>query len=221
MYIDYKKQNNQEIDIEIKEIYNQMSKNEQWIVDNKIDDILNFEDWQNELYLLNCPIGHEWEYRYHYSEGGVLQLFSQCTTCGKKGQNSTLKHSTIDNFKEKVITGKINIFNVDLNNKYKSTWEEYRALSNIKTLKYTKIHNDKQTNSKQEWFKEHNEYLQTDQWKAIRLKVLKRDNFLCQGCLEAPATEVHHLSYAHWKNELMFELLSVCSNCHHNRIHIK
>lgn len=26
-------------------------------------------------------------------------------------------------------------------------------------------------------------------------------------------------SYNDWKNELMFELISVCYNCHHNKIH--
>ena len=93
----------------------------------------------------------------------------------------------------------------------------YEKFSKFNKLTWSK----KQTNSKQEWFKQHNEYLQTDQWKAIRLKVLKRDNNLCQCCLEAPATEVHHLSYVHWKDEWMHELMSVCYNCHHNKIHNK
>ena len=200
---------------ERKEIYNQMSKNEQFIVDNFIDDDLNYERWSHELDLLNCYGEHEFEYRYHYSESGVLQLFTQCTECGKRGQSGgTLKHSTIENFKEKVKLGEIPKYDIKLLNEKSATYEKF---SKFNKLTWSK----KQTNSKQEWFKQHNEYLQTDQWKAIRLKVLKRDNNLCQGCLEATATEVHHLTYAHWKNELMFELLSVCYDCHHNKIHKK
>jgi 5-methylcytosine-specific restriction endonuclease McrA len=69
------------------------------------------------------------------------------------------------------------------------------------------------------WKIEHEEYLHSDKWKAIRLKVLKRDNHLCQVCLDYPATEVHHLNYINWKNELMTDLLSVCRDCHKNRMH--
>jgi len=200
---------------ERKEIYDQMSKNEQWLVDNELYSNLNYEDWSNELYLLNCPFGHEWEYSYHYSEGGVLQLFNQCTECGKKrDKGGSLKHSTIDNFKEKVIRGEIKKYDEDLFNKYDPSYTNYNKFCSI-------LFYEQRNANRKEWFKEHNEYLQTDQWKAIRLKVLKRDNFLCQACLDAPATEVHHLTYNHWRFELMFELLSVCSNCHHNRIHTK
>jgi 5-methylcytosine-specific restriction endonuclease McrA len=200
---------------ERKEIYDQMSKNEQFIVDNFFDDDLNYERWSNELDLLNCYGEHEFEYRYHYSENKVLQLFTQCTECGKRGEaGGSLKHSNVENFKEKVKLGQIPKYDIELLNKKSATYEKFSKFNKL-------IWSKKQSNSKQEWFKQHNEYLQTDQWKAIRLKVLKRDNFLCQACLDAPATEVHHLTYNHWKFELMFELLSVCSNCHHNRIHIK
>lgn len=61
-------------------------------------------------------------------------------------------------------------------------------------------------------------YLSTDAWRMIRAKVLKRDNNLCQGCLENPATQVHHLTYEHVFNEFMHELISVCKSCH-DRIH--
>jgi hypothetical protein len=109
-----------------------MSKNEQWLVDNELDANLNYEDWSNELYLLNCPIGHEWEYRYHYSDGGVLQLFNQCTSCGKKAdKGGSLKHSTIDNFKEKVIRGEIKKYDEDLFNKYDPSYTNYNKFCSI------------------------------------------------------------------------------------------
>lgn len=68
--------------------------------------------------------------------------------------------------------------------------------------------------------KEHQQYLKTPQWKDMRLKVLKRDDYTCQGCLENPATEVHHITYDNWKNEFMFELMSLCRECH-SRFHKK
>ena len=218
MYLQYNKQNNEEIDIEINEIYNQMSKNEQWIVDNFIDSDLDLDHWNSEYDWINCGGDHEWEYTYHYSDGGRLQLFTQCTQCGKKRNNSFLKHSTIDNFKEKVARGEIKKFDVNLFNKY-DPWTKYRSFTTIKSLKNTKKYNDEQQNNKIERKKRYADYLQSDKWKAIRLKVLKRDNNLCQACLESPATDVHHITYANLGDELMFELLSVCRDCHFNRIH--
>lgn len=64
------------------------------------------------------------------------------------------------------------------------------------------------------WLKEHTIYLASDEWKWRRQMVLERDNYLCQGCLTNRATQVHHLTYKHWRNELLFELVSVCDGCH-------
>jgi len=203
------------------DVYYSMTKEQKKIFNDNPGD-LHYQNWSDKLDEINCPTSHEFEYRYHYSEGGILQLFNQCTSCGKRAdKGGSLKHSTIDNFKEKVIRGEINKFDDDLYKNKSSVYENYNKYLGLKYYKKQQEREEEREHDKTEWFKKHNEYLLTDQWKAIRLKVLKRDNFLCQGCLEAPATEVHHLDYAHWKNELMFELLSVCSNCHHNRIHIK
>jgi len=203
------------------DVYYSMTKEQKKIFNDNPGD-LHYQNWSDKLDEINCPTSHEFEYRYHYSEGGILQLFNQCTSCGKRAdKGGSLKHSTIDNFKEKVIRGEINKFDDDLYKNKSSVYENYNKYLGLKYYKKQQEREEEREHDKTEWFKQHNEYLQTDQWKAIRLKVLKRDNFLCQGCLEAPATEVHHLDYAHWRNELMFELLSVCSNCHHNRIHIK
>jgi len=203
------------------DVYYSMTKEQKKIFNDNPGD-LHYQNWSDKLDEINCPTSHEFEYRYHYSEGGILQLFNQCTSCGKRAdKGGSLKHSTIDNFKEKVIRGEINKFDDDLYKNKSSVYENYNKYLGLKYYKKQQEREEEREHDKTEWFKKHNEYLLTDQWKAIRLKVLKRDNFLCQGCLEAPATEVHHLSYNHWRFELMFELLSVCSNCHHNRIHIK
>ncbi|WP_124558728.1 HNH endonuclease [Pedobacter sp. KBW01] len=68
----------------------------------------------------------------------------------------------------------------------------------------------------EEYNSKYNEYLKTPEWKVKRDKVLKRDNYICQGCLENKATQVHHITYQNIYNEPLFDLVSVCDACHHN-----
>lgn len=65
---------------------------------------------------------------------------------------------------------------------------------------------------KVEWYR--NVYLNSSAWKQLREKALKRDGHVCQGCLENIATEVHHLTYDNVGDELLFQLISVCRDCH-------
>ena len=57
-------------------------------------------------------------------------------------------------------------------------------------------------------------YMNSPKWKKLRTLILQRDRNLCRGCLLQPATEVHHLTYEHVYNELAFELISLCDDCH-------
>ena len=68
------------------------------------------------------------------------------------------------------------------------------------------------------WRQKYEAYLQTDVWRAKRARVLARDRGVCQCCFDLPATQVHHLTYAYLGDELLFELISVCNDCH-ERIH--
>lgn len=62
--------------------------------------------------------------------------------------------------------------------------------------------------------KDHHDYLKSEKWNNKRLKVLKRANFKCEGCMEAKATEVHHLTYDNLKDELLFQLVAICRHGH-------
>jgi 5-methylcytosine-specific restriction endonuclease McrA len=62
------------------------------------------------------------------------------------------------------------------------------------------------------------EYLQSTAWKEKRRLIMQRCRGYCEGCGSAPATQVHHLTYKHVGNELLFELVAVCDPCH-DRIH--
>ena len=57
-------------------------------------------------------------------------------------------------------------------------------------------------------------YLQSRAWQIKRQQVLKRDNYVCQACLNVKATEVHHKTYLHLGDEPLFDLVSVCGTCH-------
>jgi 5-methylcytosine-specific restriction endonuclease McrA len=65
-----------------------------------------------------------------------------------------------------------------------------------------------------EWKAWYSAYLLTTAWRLKRQAVMKRANNWCEGCAGKPATEVHHLTYKHVGNELLFELVAVCDDCH-------
>ena len=68
-----------------------------------------------------------------------------------------------------------------------------------------------------EWLAEHDRYLASTAWSARRSAVLQRDKYQCQAQLDRcthKASQVHHLSYRHWRNEPLFDLMSVCWVCH-------
>lgn len=61
---------------------------------------------------------------------------------------------------------------------------------------------------------EYAEYLMSQAWRDKRQKVMDRAGGICEGCRNAKATQVHHLTYAHIFDELLFELVAVCDDCH-------
>lgn len=69
------------------------------------------------------------------------------------------------------------------------------------------------------WWSGYGDYLVSPLWAIKRDKVLKRCLGICEGCRERPASEVHHLTYAHVGHrcetgEFLFELVGVCGDCH-------
>lgn len=60
----------------------------------------------------------------------------------------------------------------------------------------------------------YHEYLRSESWRQKRVLVLRRANYVCEGCLKEPAAQVHHLNYDHVFDELLFDLVAICDNCH-------
>ena len=77
-------------------------------------------------------------------------------------------------------------------------------------------HSEKLLNGLTQWQREANEYYRSPKWKDRRGKVLRRDGYVCQACQQNAASEVHHLTYSHWRNEPLFDLVAVCHSCHEN-----
>jgi hypothetical protein len=57
-------------------------------------------------------------------------------------------------------------------------------------------------------------YIQSPAWLLLRLKVLKRDKYICQACFVKTASEAHHVTYIRLFHELLDDLVSVCPRCH-------
>lgn len=67
--------------------------------------------------------------------------------------------------------------------------------------------------------KKHLEYLQSKEWAIIREKVLERDDYTCVLCGATDCQlDVHHKTYKRHGNEKLFDLITLCENCH-NEIH--
>jgi 5-methylcytosine-specific restriction endonuclease McrA len=58
------------------------------------------------------------------------------------------------------------------------------------------------------------DYLNSTQWKLLRIEALKRARGLCEHC-GAPANAVHHIKYPKtFKDDNINNLVSVCDRCH-------
>jgi hypothetical protein len=59
------------------------------------------------------------------------------------------------------------------------------------------------------------EYLRSDEWKKKRLERLKIDNFTCQSCgNKSGRLDVHHTTYDTLYNESIYDIITLCNQCH-------
>src|SRR5262249_50051141 len=135
-------------------------------------------------------------------ESGRLELRHQCADCGRLlAQQLPHRHATPST--PAVDLAALKKW-VDADRQYwRDHWRD-RA----------RFYEERREEEPREWFKEHEEYLRTPAWRAKRNAVIARERGLCQGCRLRPAVHVHHVTYANWKNELLWELVAVCLDCH-------
>ena len=59
------------------------------------------------------------------------------------------------------------------------------------------------------------EWLRTSpEWADVRVRVLKRSGYICESCLNARATDAHHVTYADGLLPPAWEMRAVCRKCH-------
>jgi len=138
--------------------------------------------------------------RKNIRSNNSVAFTKQCLDCGKNwGGVKKIRVSEKD--KKNAVE-----FDEELQIKY---WNDRRD-------EFKKLKAEEREHSKKHWFEWYEKYLNSEEWKKKRSLVLQRDSDQCQGCLLDVATEVHHLSYKNVGHELLFELVSLCSDCHHS-----
>ena len=129
--------------------------------------------------------------RYRVGDDKVRRVFWQCVLCGSLKQAPKSAEN---------IGGDTPPVDVELSNRY---WKSRSS-----------VYEEKQAAKKAEWWEKYHAYILSPEWGVKRAAVMARDKGICQGCLEKPAAQVHHLSYANLGNELLFELVALCKDCH-------
>lgn len=126
----------------------------------------------------------------------------QCTTCGASIGNSVKK---VDGLPP---------WDVALAEVYRAQRDTERTAIQQKylLLKQDEDRNNAQTAEQRR--REYEAYRRTSRWQMKRSKVIRRANGVCEGCMDAPATLVHHLEYSNIGDELLFQLVALCKTCH-------
>jgi len=130
------------------------------------------------------------------------QIKMQCLTCGRSVGNA---------FRHASIAPEVLATMQEFDYEFRDLMEERRAEIFQQRIAVRQAEQEQSLNSRK---MEYDAYLLTSKWKTLRAKVIDRENGLCQGCREKRIQEVHHLTYANFGDELLFQLAGLCSDCH-------
>lgn len=126
---------------------------------------------------------------------GRIQYKQQCTTCGYAMTGAIAKT-------------KVNLPVPEWDEGLRKRWASIKYADHALRVK------DRQAKEYAEFDAERRAHMQSPYWFKIRQKVLQRDGYRCQGCLEKEASVVHHKTYDRLGNELLIDLVSLCDPCH-------
>jgi len=162
------------------------------------------EQYNAELaqhYGINCSHS-DTEVRAKTIKGGGIQCKEQCKICGAPVGNPKKKQEGLPKWDE------------DLPARYKAARDQQLA---DMQRKYTQLSAEEDANlleESQDLQAQYSAYRRTPAWQSKRARVLRRTGGVCEGCLQAQATEIHHLTYANIGDELLFQLVALCRACH-------
>lgn len=124
---------------------------------------------------------------------GATQIVRQCTTCGR-ATTSPFPRSAVGDM------DRIPLFDESLIERWsKSRAAEFARVAAAKRGSFF------------DWY---DGYLKSEEWRARREKVMQRCDGVCEGCGNAKAVQVHHLTYERVGREMLFDLVGICAQCH-------
>lgn len=93
--------------------------------------------------------------------------------------------------------------------------------NNLKELKekFAPRWDDVAIGLKQVYKQQYQSYLRSPEWQIKRDSVLSRDDHKCRICGSTKDLHVHHLTYDRVYDESLYDLVTVCKECH-KLIHI-
>ncbi|MFM9914003.1 MAG: hypothetical protein ACKVN9_10765 [Methylophilaceae bacterium] len=135
------------------------------------------------------------ELRLRLIKGGRLAYYRQCIRCGYAGQAVS----------SRIALGEtIGVVIPNFDNDAELSWRK------AKSEDYS--HASYEVNQERRLIYE--DYLLSNQWKAIKALVFKRANDMCEICELNDAVDVHHETYENVFAEKLEDLKAVCRFCH-------
>lgn len=126
-----------------------------------------------------------------------IQYRPQCLSCGR-GIGNAIPHAQVEVFVE---------WDQELADKWQAKLEAHLS-----------ARRDSLQSDSDDFQRRRVAHMASAAWSKTRARTLKRDGYLCQGCLSVEASQVHHLTYERLGNELFIDLVSLCRTCH-ERVH--
>lgn len=144
----------------------------------------------------------ETELREKAVSGGSIQCKPQCLSCGAPVGNSVNKREGLPAWDQALLP------------RYEASRTAEREAIQRKFIRLRAAEIKELNEKSRNWQAEYAAYRRTPVWQNKRALVLKRAGGVCEGCLEAKATVVHHTTYSHMGDELLYQLVALCQACH-------
>ena len=138
---------------------------------------------------------HESESRVKLDSQGNPRIVLQCIACGKRMS----KDISTENFSEAQLDS-MPKWDMELQ-------KRFYALAGIAWYEQKKSKEGVAQPESSE------DYLLSEKWKNISVRVMERAKMTCEGCGLKPATQIHHLTYRRFGDEMLFDLVAVCEEC--------
>lgn len=145
--------------------------------------------------------------RFKTNAASVRMYVYQCTDCGRKVgswvKKSEIDESTATPFDEQAWDAAMRRDSEEWTNRF----QENRADAQLR-MRFKQA----------QWRAKYESHLRSEKWRDICRRVAERDKGLCQGCRQRSGVHVHHLTYDRMGDEMLFDLVLVCRECH-EKIH--